>query len=171
MTYNAHPDLAKVYPYDDIHKSLEEYASNGSPMYAPLTVQFSQSSTQTSYTATRKTMYEVLQQFGSYLSFCNFLAILFLATFQKHSLDKSFIKKLYSANPESVEDDTDASAKHYNADKDMRLKKAITDRTVFSYPFWRSYCYQKFGSRWCCCCRVKPRRDDWLQSDAKEKLN
>jgi len=60
MTYNAKPDLAKVLPYTDIHKSLEQYAASASPIYAPLSVQFSQSSTQSTYSATRKTMYEVL---------------------------------------------------------------------------------------------------------------
>ena len=42
MTYNTKPDLAKVYPYEDIHASLAEYAAHGAPMYAPLTVHFSQ---------------------------------------------------------------------------------------------------------------------------------
>ena len=27
-----------------------------------------------------------------------------------------------------------------------------------------------FGKKWCCCCRVKPQRRDWLQRDAQEKL-
>ena len=42
VTYNAKPDLAKVYPYEDIHTSMENYAGSGAPLYAPLTVYFSQ---------------------------------------------------------------------------------------------------------------------------------
>lgn len=41
LTYNAKPDLAKVYPYTDIKKSLDEYAKHNAPIYAPLTVHFS----------------------------------------------------------------------------------------------------------------------------------
>ena len=61
ITFNAQPDLAKVLPYDDIHKTHAEYAANATPFYAPLSVQFSQSSTKKSYTATRLCMYAVLQ--------------------------------------------------------------------------------------------------------------
>ena len=99
LTYNAKPDLAKVYPYTDIHKSIETYVKSSAPIYAPLSVKFSQLSTELSYTATRKTVYDVLQLYGSYLAFCNFLVGIFLAGLQKHTLNKSFIKKLYSANP------------------------------------------------------------------------
>ena len=45
LTYRALPDLAKVYPYEDINHSIEEYAEHNSPVYAPLAVNFSQSST------------------------------------------------------------------------------------------------------------------------------
>lgn len=40
-TYNAKPDLAKVYPYSDIHKSIETYVQSSAPIYAPLSVKFS----------------------------------------------------------------------------------------------------------------------------------
>ena len=30
---------------------------------------------------------------------------------------------------------------------------------------------RKFGSKCCFCCRVRPKREDWMQKDAKEKLN
>ena len=100
VTYNSKPDLAKVYPYGDIHKSMGEYSANNAPIYAPLTVHFSQDSTTLHYSATRKSLYEVLQQFGSYYGFTNFLAATFLGAFQKHHLKKSMIKKLYSTNPD-----------------------------------------------------------------------
>ena len=38
ITYNAHTDMAKVLPYEDIHKSHAEYAANSTPFYAPLSV-------------------------------------------------------------------------------------------------------------------------------------
>ena len=28
-----------------------------------------------------------------------------------------------------------------------------------------------FGSKFCCCCRIKKKREDWLQDDAIKKLN
>ena len=45
VTYNSKPALAKVYPYSDIHKSMADYAAHRAPIYAPLTVHFSQEST------------------------------------------------------------------------------------------------------------------------------
>ena len=169
ITYNAHPDLAKVIPYEDIHKSHKEYAENSTPFYAPLSVQFSQKSTQSSYSATRLCMYQVLQQFGSYLGFCNFLASVLLGAYQKHQLEKSQIKKLYSANPDKPHEDVALSM--FKEDKDQRMKKAIMERETFSYPYWRVFCLSKFGSRWCLCCRIKKKRDDFLQEDALQKLN
>ena len=45
VTYNSKPDLAKVYPYSDIHKTMADYVASSAPIYAPLTVHFSQEST------------------------------------------------------------------------------------------------------------------------------
>ena len=45
VTYNSKPDLAKVYPYGEIHKSIADYTAKSAPIYAPLTVHFSQEST------------------------------------------------------------------------------------------------------------------------------
>ena len=81
VTYNAKPDLAKVQPYADIHKSIEEYVKFGAPIYAPLSVKFSQTSVEISYVATRLTIYEVMQRYGSYLAFCNFLVNILLLGF------------------------------------------------------------------------------------------
>ena len=78
------------------------------------------------------------------------------------------IKKLYSANIEKQEN---APNELFQEDKDSRLKKSITERQVFAYSYWRSLVMHYFGSRWCCCCRMKPKREDWLQEDAKIKLN
>ena len=59
----------------------------------------------------------------------------------------------------------------FQEDKDTRLKKAITERQVFSYPYWRGFFMRNFGHKWCLCCKKRPKRDDWLQEDAKAKLN
>lgn len=116
-----------------------------------------------------------MQQMGSYLSFLNFALGLALGAFQRHSLDKSMIKKLYSAQNKNVDDDSETSHKKVAAmfakDKEVRLKSAVTERRVFSYPYWRGFYMKNFGSRLCCCCRARERRDDWLQQDAKQKLN
>lgn len=61
-------------------------------------------------------MYQVLQQFGSYLGFCNFLASVVLGAYQKHQLEKSQIKKLYSANPDKPHEDVALSM--FKEDKD-----------------------------------------------------
>jgi len=71
-------------------------------------------------------MYTVLQQFGSYLGFTNFMAGLLLAAFQAHTLQKSFIKKLYSSNPENADDDNVKNAAMFNEGREMRLERAIT---------------------------------------------
>jgi len=68
----------------------------------------------------------VLQQFGSYLGFCNFLAALLLGAFQKHNLEKSFIKKLYSSNPNKEHEDKNFAM--FREDKEKRLKRAIMER-------------------------------------------
>lgn len=56
---------------------------------------------------TRLPLYEVLQKFGSYLAFIIRFSMLMLAGFQKHSLDDSIIKKIYSAERVKGEDDDD----------------------------------------------------------------
>ena len=52
-----------------------------------------------------------------------------------------------------------------------RLNRAIVDRQLFSYKYCQGFKLRKFGSKCCLCCRVKRNREDWLQKDAKEKLN
>ena len=92
------------------------------------------------------------------------------------------IKKLYSTNSDGKKKETDNEngKTHYldtanqlveSEDKDMQLKKAITERQVFSYGYWRGYCFDLFKSSWCCCCKKQPKRDEFLQQDALEKLN
>ena len=181
VTYNSKPDLSKVYPYGDIHKSMADYVANSSPIYAPLTVHLSQESTKLDYFATRKCLYEVLQQFGSYYGFTNFLAATFLAAFQRHHLKKSMIKKLYSTNTAEKEDESsnlngfdtplDKNQQMYEEDKDMRLKKAITERQSFAYGYWRGYCFELFNNWYCCCCKKREKRKEFLQQDALQKLN
>ena len=83
------------------------------------------------------------------------------------------IKKLYSTNPDGKKKETDnENCKiHYfdladqlvgAKDKDMQLKKAITERQVFSYGYWRGYCFELFSKWYCCCCRRREKRQEFL---------
>ena len=97
------------------------------------------------------------------------------------------IKKLYSSNiqkddkPDSDGDDDKElintgksdlleDVDGLDQDKETRLNKAIVDRQVFSQGYTSGWKFKHFGKKWCCCCRMKPRREDWLQRDAQEKL-
>ena len=84
------------------------------------------------------------------------------------------IKKLYSAD----RDKTSKKDKRDEMDdpispkdkKTTRLEKSITQRETFSYKYSRLWCLLHFGGSWCCCCRVKNKRQDFLYRDAKSKL-
>jgi len=54
---------------------------------------------------TRLPLYEVFQKFGSYLAFIIRFSTMLLAGFQKHSIDDSIIKKIYSAERVKGEDE------------------------------------------------------------------
>ena len=56
--------------------------------------------------ATRSTVYELLRGLGSYIAFFNLTAAYFLGTYQRHSLQASMIKKLYSAGKEKEPEPT-----------------------------------------------------------------
>jgi len=106
--------------------------------------------------------------------------MLMLAGWQKHSMDDSIIKKIYSAERVHVDDDPDsddeeekkkestidANALMDGADKDpeagedgnKELTEAILERERFKYSYKRSWIIQRFTSPLCCCCRVKPTR-------------
>ena len=56
-------------------------------------------------------------------------------------------------------------------DGNERLNSAIVDRKIFSYKYFRLWLSRHFGSKYCLCCRVKSKRDDWMWKDAKAKLN
>ena len=60
---------------------------------------------------------------------------------------------------------------NFEKDSGERLNEAIVDRKIFTYKYWRGWVLRHFGSRLCCCCRVKSKREDWLWKDAKTKLN
>ena len=136
------------------------------------------------YFATRKPLYDVFQQFGSYYGFTNFLAVILLGASQRHHLNKSIIKKLYSSNPDKEQNMMDfdndnrgnGSALNkdqqlFNESKDMRLKKDIQERHVFSYGYWRGVFISLFDNKWYCCFIKRKKRDDFLQEDAMKKLN
>lgn len=136
-------------------------------IFAPLSLQFTQSQVTESSSTVRLSLYEVLQKFGSYLAFVIRFTALMIGSFQKHSIDNSMIKKLYSANPDKTnEDKLMDTIGLFEDQKSVRLKKAITDRHIFSYKFSRWWVVRHFSSPFCCCCRAKRSRDDFLQKDA-----
>ena len=51
------------------------------------------------------------------------------------------------------------------------MNKAIVDRQLFSYKYCRGFRLRHFSRKCCFCCRTKMKREDWMQKDAKEKLN
>ena len=101
-----------------------------------------------------------------------------LATWQKHSMDDSIIKKIYSAERVDEDDsDSDDEGKQVDGNKllddankdadtealeDKKLQDAIIERERFSYSFKRFYYLYRFDSPLCCCCRAKVKRQDWL---------
>jgi len=69
---------------------------------------FSQAQEKEKLKFTRLPLYEVFQKFGSYLAFIIRFSMLILAGYQKHSIDDSIIKKIYSAervNEESEDEE------------------------------------------------------------------
>ena len=91
------------------------------------------------------------------------------------------IKKLYSVDPE--EDENGDGSDPNKKDKDIgdaqvfsekskadQLNDAITNRTVYTYKYSRLYYMLNFNKAWCCCCRAKPKRNDFLFREAKKKL-
>ena len=97
------------------------------------------------------------------------------------------IKKLYSSSiPRDDDDDSGGDddkemlksgkenlleeVNELDKDKSTRLNAAILDRQVHTQRYTSGWMMKRFGKKWCCCCRMKPRREDWLQRDAQEKL-
>ena len=56
-------------------------------------------------------------------------------------------------------------------DRDKQLEKAITERQIFVYGYWRGYFYEFFNNWYFCCCKVRPKREEFLQKDALSKLH
>ena len=80
------------------------------------------------------------------------------------------IKKLYSADPEEEEEDRDKEGGDKNLSKTQRLEDAITRRKLFSYKYMRLWYSNNFSRPWCCCCKFKSKRNDFLFKQAKQKL-
>lgn len=105
--------------------------------------------------------------------------MLMLAGWQKHSMDDSIIKKIYSAERIEDEDDSDDDEEHKKDDStidntaliantnknedheeedEKELHSAILERERFKYSYLRAWYLQRFTSPICCCCRTKPKR-------------
>ena len=91
------------------------------------------------------------------------------------------IKKLYSVDIESDDDKNKdkesenitrmrSNARTQKEYKNEKIGEAITNRSIFSYGYSRLWCLDKFSKPWCCCCRVRTKRADFLYREAKKKL-
>ena len=105
---------------------------------------------------------------------------------QSFSMHNSFIKRLYSTQEdegqsEGDEDEIKVSEASVGLieqvtmeeqdDKD-RVRNEIDRRGTFSgYKYRRVWCQNWFDKSYCCCCRPKRDRKDFLFKDAKTKLN
>ena len=126
----------------------------------------------------RLAIYEVFKQFGSYLAFVIRFTVLLLSGFQSHSLADSLIKRLYSAEKEKKEEEPDDNfgLLAYQADPEekddaTRLNDAILDREKFKYGYMKFFWFDYASSKFLLCCRKKAGRAEWLQKDARSKLN
>ena len=134
---------------------------------------FYQSQIQNKKKWTRVSLEDAFRAFGSFLSFILRFTNYIIAEFQGFSLDNSMIKKLYSADRDEEETNTKTlsdSNERPRGKKVNRLEESITQRATFSYKYTRLWCILHFGGPWCCCCRVKNKRRDFLYRDAKSKL-
>ena len=151
----------------------------GAQSGSPLVYKFTQSQQTESRTYIRLSSYDVFQWFGSYLSFIIDFTVLILAGWQKHSMDDSIIKKIYSAERIDHDDCSDDEEEHkkddspidntalisntdkgedHEEDDAKELHSAILERERFKYSYWRSWYLQRFMNPICCCCRAKPKR-------------
>jgi hypothetical protein len=126
----------------------------------------------------RSTLFSIFRGFGSFLAFVIRFTGYTLGTFQKSSLQNSMIKKLYSAEQQEEEKENDTPQPSLlrqitDTDREPKEKLAnnISSRRIISQSYWRGFQLRHFSSALCCCCRVKPGRDDFLYSDANKKLN
>ena len=104
ITYSPQIDAIKTYPTSDLKKFIASVPYS-EILYAPLAIEFTQAQSEINSSFIRFTLYEVLQKFGSYLAFILRFTGLLIGSFQKHSIDNSMIKKLYSAEPTKDEED------------------------------------------------------------------
>ena len=77
------------------------------------------------------------------------------------------IKKLYTID----KDNPDEVDKGKGKSKSEKMESAMTNRSVFSYKYFRLGFLKYFEHKLCCCCKAKSKRHDFLFRDAKKKLN
>lgn len=123
----------------------------------------------------RSTLTDLFILLGGFISMITRLTNFALRGYQSYALDKSLIKKVFSVRrppQQKVRTETEAHnlmkaslANGYDQHQN-KLKDAIQERTIFSYPY-RKNCWRKFVDSlhwffcacWCqCCCPRKPRK-------------
>ena len=199
-TYSMEASSSSTLPFNDFGDQASWQSNTqsrlnriavGAQTGSPLVYKFTQSQQKQTSKFARLALYQVAQSFGSYLAFIIRFSMLMLAGWQKHSMDDSIIKKIYSAERIEDEDDSDDDEEHKKDDStidntaliantnknedheeedEKELHSAILERERFKYSYLRAWYLQRFTSPICCCCRTKPKRQDWLQRDAKSKL-
>ena len=71
----------------------------------------------------------------------------------------------------SINDEIDSFPLPMRAKDESEMVNSILDRQVFTYKYARMWLVKHFSSPLFCCCRVRLRKDDFLQREAKLKLN
>lgn len=102
-----------------IHQSFKPNVTSTSekPNDSPFSMHFQQANTIKTTSSVRECLSGTFQRFGSYLALMLRFIGYVLGSFQKHSIDNSMIKKLYSQGNEDDDDD--------NADGDNRNPRAV----------------------------------------------
>ena len=156
-------------PYEDLDGRVTEDDRHRG---AAFSFTFTQSQTEQRRSFVRGALADTFVRFGSYLALVLRFTYYFLAEFQGFSLHNSMIKKLYSADPEEKSDKSKGDKEEKDKEngppsKSQALEDAITSRRIFSYKYPRLWCSKNFSSSWCCCCRFRSKRQDFLFKEAK----
>ena len=130
--------------------------------------------------SSRTTFYDIFRDFGSLLSLTLKFTLLTISRMQGFSMHNSFIKRLYSTK----DDKDNRHGQHSSAvslleslnrdslNNKERVRDEIDRRGTFSgYKYKRVWCQAWFDKTYCCCCRPRKKREDFIFKDAKSKLN
>ena len=99
----------------------------------------------------------LLLSIGAFISMTTRCTNLLLVAYQGLSIDKSLIKKLYSwkssksLNKKKNEDNNVDDGDDLD-DNQLKIKKSIASRRVYSYPYSHAYCVSILDYIYCFCC-------------------